>query len=96
MSFELSKTISSYMVNNGYSLFALIHGDTITMEPFRYELEETINQDYNELNGIFEKNNIIIYSIDNIHKLDLEDELKDEMKDEMKDYMPSEKKNRLE
>jgi hypothetical protein len=55
-------------------------------------LEETINQDYNELNGIFEKNNIIIYSIDNIHKLDLECE----MKDELKSYMPSEKKNRLE
>jgi hypothetical protein len=93
---ELSKTISSYMVNNGYSLFALIRGDTITMEPFRYELEETINQDYNELNGIFEKNNIIIYSIDNIHKLDLECEMKDELKDELKSYMPSEKKNRLE
>lgn len=98
---DLSKTISNYMVNNGYALFALIHGDTILMEPFLYELEETINHDYYILKDVFEKNNIIIYSIEEIEEIDKlesnsKDELNDELKDELNDYMPSEKKNRME
>ncbi len=86
---ELSKAISSYMVNNGYQLFALIHGDTILLEPFRHELEKTINEEYYKWKETFEKNNIMIYSIDNIKK-------SEESEDELKDCMPLEKKTRLE
>ncbi len=86
---ELSKTLSSYIVNNGYNLFSLINGDTILIDAFYTKIEESLNTDYYNLKQIFEKNDIIIYSLNDIINSDSED-------DEIKNSEPFEKKHRLE
>ena len=94
---EMSKQISAYMVVNGYQLFTLINGNTILLEPFRYELEDTINSEYYKMNEFFTNKNIIIYSIEKEEYADVKEDVKEDVKDgDVEDEEPSTKKRNVE